>query len=149
MDRWESEIDKSIREFLNGGVTSNLEGAGKPLRLSDDANVPDDMRVAYKIMAEHEILPEWIELGKELEKRAENLHRAIKQHVTAYKEGLQRAKSPTEQDHIVAVWESAQKKLAEQVKEYNDKVLTYNLKVPVTVKQLLMFNLKREIDNLL
>src|SRR5204863_8374585 len=48
------------------GVFDNLPGKGKPLRLDDDEFVPEDLRLAYKILKNSSCLPIETELRKEI-----------------------------------------------------------------------------------
>jgi hypothetical protein len=55
-----------IREAMRNGEFDNLEGAGKPLKLEDDRCVPDDLRLAYKVLKNADCLPAELELRKEI-----------------------------------------------------------------------------------
>jgi len=39
-----------IKEALDRGDFNNLPGAGQPLDLDDDASIPEDLRMAYKLL---------------------------------------------------------------------------------------------------
>ena len=39
-----------IKEALARGDLTNLPGAGQPLDLDDDASIPEDLRMAYKLL---------------------------------------------------------------------------------------------------
>ncbi len=58
--------EERIREAMARGEFENLPGAGKPLRLEDDAMVPEDLRVAYKILRNAGCIPPELELRKEI-----------------------------------------------------------------------------------
>lgn len=58
--------EERIREAMARGEFENLPGAGKPLRLEDDAMVPEDLRVAYKILKNAGCIPPELELRKEI-----------------------------------------------------------------------------------
>lgn len=58
--------EEKIREAMARGEFDNLPGAGKPLALEDDSLVPEDLRVAYKILKNAGCLPPEIELRKEI-----------------------------------------------------------------------------------
>jgi len=60
-------IEERIREAQKKGVFENLEGSGKPLNLEDDRHIPEDLRLAYKILKNADCLPPEIELKKEIE----------------------------------------------------------------------------------
>lgn len=58
--------EERIREAMARGEFANLPGAGRPLRLEDDALVPEDLRVAYKILKNAGCIPPELELRKEI-----------------------------------------------------------------------------------
>ncbi len=58
----EEAIQKGIRE----GAFDDLEGKGKPLRFEDDAMVPEDCRMAYKILRNAGFSPPEIQDEKEI-----------------------------------------------------------------------------------
>jgi hypothetical protein len=58
--------EKKIREAIERGEFANLPGAGKPLRLEDDSMIPEDLRVAYKILKNAGFIPPELELRKEI-----------------------------------------------------------------------------------
>lgn len=59
-------IEKRIKEAQERGEFENLPGKGKPLNLEDDSNVPEELRIAYKILKNAGYLPPEIELKKEI-----------------------------------------------------------------------------------
>lgn len=58
--------EERIREAMARGEFANLPGAGKPLRLDDDAMVPEDLRLAYKVLKNAGCIPPELELRKEI-----------------------------------------------------------------------------------
>jgi hypothetical protein len=59
-------IERKIKEAQEKGEFNNLPGKGKPLQLDDDSGVPEDLRLAYKILKNADCLPPEIELKKEI-----------------------------------------------------------------------------------
>lgn len=55
-----------IRTAQEEGVFDNLPGKGKPLKLDDDSSVPEDLRLAFKILKNANCLPVELELRKEI-----------------------------------------------------------------------------------
>jgi len=55
-----------IREAMERGEFENLPGKGKPLKLEDYSNVPEDLRICYKVLKNAGFIPEEIELQKEI-----------------------------------------------------------------------------------
>lgn len=62
----EKIAEKKIREAIARGEFANLPGAGKPLRLEDDSMIPEDLRVAYKILKNAGCIPPELELRREI-----------------------------------------------------------------------------------
>ena len=66
MPLWGKIAEKKIREAIERGEFANLSGAGKPLRLEDDSMIPEDLRVAYKILKNAGCIPPELELRREI-----------------------------------------------------------------------------------
>ena len=63
---FEKIVEERIRAAQRRGEFENLEGNGKPLRLNDESNIPEDLRLAYKVLRNAEMMPPEIELRKEI-----------------------------------------------------------------------------------
>ena len=59
-------VEKKIKEANEKGEFDNLPGKGKPLALDDESAIPEDLRLAYKILKNADCLPPEIELKKEI-----------------------------------------------------------------------------------
>ena len=58
--------EKKIAEAIARGELDDLPGAGKPLELDDDANVPEDLRVAYRILKNAGFVPPEVDSLREI-----------------------------------------------------------------------------------
>ena len=58
--------DEKIREAIERGEFDDLPGKGRPLNLEDDSHLPQDLRLAYKILKNADCLPPELELRKEI-----------------------------------------------------------------------------------
>jgi hypothetical protein len=65
-------VEQRIEQARKEGAFDNLSGAGKPLDLADDSHIPEDLRLAYKILRNADCLPPELELRREI-KRTEDL----------------------------------------------------------------------------
>jgi len=54
--------EERIRDAIQRGEFDNLPGRGKPLNLEDDRHIPDDLRLAYKVLKNADCLPPELEL---------------------------------------------------------------------------------------
>lgn len=58
--------ERRIEEAQSQGMFNNLPGSGKPLVLEDMSQVPEELRMAYKILRNAGCLPPEIEERKEI-----------------------------------------------------------------------------------
>ena len=66
MDGFDKIAERRIRDALERGDFKDLPGRGRPLQLEDDSRVPEDLRLAYKILKNADCLPPEIEIKKEI-----------------------------------------------------------------------------------
>jgi TusA-related sulfurtransferase len=59
-------IEQRIRESMARGEFDDLPGRGKPLHLEDDSHIPEDLRLAYKVLKNANCLPPEVELRKDI-----------------------------------------------------------------------------------
>jgi hypothetical protein len=62
----EKIAENRILEAIRDGVFDNLEGKGRPLVLTDDHDIPPELRMAYKILKMADCLPPELELQKQI-----------------------------------------------------------------------------------
>ncbi|NMC50367.1 MAG: DUF1992 domain-containing protein [Desulfovibrio sp.] len=68
--------ERRIAEAMDRGEFENLEGAGRTLVFEDDSMVPEDLRMAYKILRNSGYVPPEILEEKEILTAADLLARA-------------------------------------------------------------------------
>ena len=62
---FEAIVEKRIKDAQKEGAFDNLEGANKPLKFEDE-NVPEELRLATKILKNSGFLPPEVELRKNI-----------------------------------------------------------------------------------
>jgi len=62
---WDAIVEAKIAEAQRAGAFADLPGAGKPLVLDDDRLVPEDVRMAYRILRNAGYVPPEVEARKE------------------------------------------------------------------------------------
>jgi hypothetical protein len=122
MERWQSLIDQQLEAARKDGAFDNLPSTGKPLNLGDDPNTPDEMKLAYKILKENDLIPAWIEEGKELDAQREKLVAALR------RDGR------------------ADAALRTRIDQYNKRILTHNLKLPPGLPHKRAIHIDRELS---
>jgi hypothetical protein len=69
---FEKIVEERILKAQKKGEFENLVGSGKPLKLNENWCIPEELRLAYKILKNADCLPPEIELKKEI-KQTEDL----------------------------------------------------------------------------
>jgi len=59
--------EQRIQAAMDDGMFDNLPGAGKPLDLYDDAHVPPDMRMAFRLMKGQSLGAPWVDGQRDYE----------------------------------------------------------------------------------
>jgi len=77
-------VEERIRMAQKRGQFKNLAGSGKPLKLEDDSHIPEELRLAYKILKNADCLPPEVELKKEIA-HTEELLRGMQDTAAKYR----------------------------------------------------------------
>ncbi len=59
-------IENKIKAAQKKGEFDELPGRGDPIKLEDDSHIPEDLRLAYKILKNANCLPPELQLKKEI-----------------------------------------------------------------------------------
>jgi len=62
---FEKIVEERIKKAQRDGLFEKLPGRGQPLP-KEDANIPDDIRMAYKILKNADCIPPELEIKKEI-----------------------------------------------------------------------------------
>ena len=65
---FEKIVEERIRKAQKKGEFDNLQNAGQPLALEEDRHIPEELRLAFKILKNADCLPPEIEIKKEIQK---------------------------------------------------------------------------------
>ena len=139
---WETVADRvrtTLDDAVEQGYFDNLPGRGKPLDLSDEDNpfIPDDMRLAYRILRNAGYSLPWIELLNQIEAERARLERDAGVHSTTIRAAIGRLRripsylresrwNQLQQRHTAFC-----RQYAESIDALNRKVDEFNLSVPV------------------
>lgn len=63
---FEKIIEARIKKAQEEGAFEDLPGSGKPLHLEDERHIPEDLRMAHKVLKNADCLPPEIQLRKEI-----------------------------------------------------------------------------------
>lgn len=119
-------IDEILQDAMRNGHFNDLPGAGKPLKLDDDALVPETQRMAHKLLRDNDLVPDWMAQGKELDAERDRLIAALRRAASAEALDALRARAA----------------------QHNKQVLSYNLKVPKGVVHKRHFDFEAELSKI-
>ena len=77
-------IEERIKVAQKKGCFDDLDGSGQPLVFEDDRHIPEDLRMAYKILKNADFIPPEVELKKEII-RTEDLLEGVTDVQTKYR----------------------------------------------------------------
>ena len=81
---FEKIVEERILKAQKKGDFENLIGSGKPLKLNENYYIPEELRLAYKILKNADCLPPEIELKKEI-KQTEDLLAGMQETCDKYR----------------------------------------------------------------
>ncbi len=127
-------VEQRIQQAMNEGAFDNLSGYGKPLNLKKNPYTDSDWGLAYDLLQNNDLAPEWIERDKEIRRLLEAAHHKL---ALAWQ---QCAKDETSPD-----WQRAVEKFSEQITKLNRKINDFNLIVPILSSHRPRLNVDKEI----
>lgn len=140
MDRFESFIEKSIREAIEAGEFDNLPGKGQPVDLKENPFEDPDLRVVHKLLRDAGFAPAWIEERKDIEATFAIASQKLSRAWTIYQPG---GITPDE-----TAWQRNVTEFRALVADLNSRIKLYNLKAPATVFHRRLFDADKVIDDL-
>ncbi len=151
---WESYIEKQIRQAMERGEFDALPGSGKSLDLGENPYTPEDWRLAFKVLKDAGVAPEWIELDKEIrvEQRAlsEWLERQVR-GLGAQSANLKRLK-PHEMiaahARLIDLREKVSVQYRQRATALNELIDNFNLKAPHSNLHHARIRIEEELEKL-
>ena len=139
MDKWESLVDKLIRESMERGEFEGLSGEGEPIDLSENPFEAPELRTAHRLLRNAGFAPAWIEERKDIEATFTRARTILERARELYSREVPNG----------AQWQRAVREFRETVAELNQRIRIYNLKAPAAGFQRKVFDadgLIRELE---
>ena len=152
LSKWDTIVDERIRKLIGDGDMSWHPKAGQPLEFEDEQHVPEDQRLANKMMKDNDAIPPWMALAFTLRDKHEKITKRIKQYARDY---------VARRDYAIKVgsfilhreaderWNKATRQLGIDIASYNAELLNYNLQVPVGIGQMIPIDSKLLFETIL
>lgn len=123
----EKTIEGAIQEAMAAGAFANLPGEGKPLRLSrDNEAFAGDNWLGYKMLENGGYVPEWLNLGREIELDIEKLTLIDRNH----QEYCDSAGGPGDWDRLGDSVDRLREKYEQKAREIRKKQDRFNFDAP-------------------
>ncbi len=128
-------VERRIQEAMANGEFDNLRGHGKPLLFNTNPYLDPAQELAFGLLQNNGLAPDWIERDKE-----------IRQELVALREQLRLAWQDYQANPgSEATWQIAVTRFEEAVAKLNRKIDTFNLIVPIPAKQRFRLRLEDEL----
>lgn len=140
--------DRKIRDAQDEGAFDNLPGKGQPLNLDFDPRVPPELRAAYRMMKDAQLLPDWIQLHKEIRQRQAQWDARVEAYAVRREEDATHrpARGGTGIDaDLDRARERFLYRAAEGLCELNRMIDRFNLMVPVVSRQRLRIDVVEQM----
>ena len=142
--------ESQIQEAMEEGKFDDLPGKGKPIVFDEDPMTPAHLRMLNRILSNANVLPEWIQLRKDIESErlqlAEMRARLVRDN---HRWGARIAKSPSNPDviRLYAEWHAESRAAyLRLLKSVNGSILKFTLVAPSTAKPVVSLNIHAEMD---
>jgi DnaJ family protein C protein 28 len=115
-----SLVEQRIQEAMRRGEFDNLPGKGKPLNLDKNPYLDPSLEMAYRLLHNNALAPEWIERDKEIRRDLEQARARLRLAWHHY-----------QQIQAEAGWPAAVARFEESLGKINRKIRDFNLIVPI------------------
>jgi DnaJ homolog subfamily C member 28 len=130
MSSTEELVEEQIRKAREKGEFDNLEGAGKPVDLSENPYEPAELRMVNRILKNNDFTPYWIQLGKDIDSETARLWKEVDDFIKYTRIFLGEPRSAINVNRYEkrkAIFYSEKRRELEKIKK---KTLDYNLHCP-------------------
>lgn len=136
---WNGLVEQRILDGMAKGMFEGLQGTGKPLNLEDDAFVPLELRMAFRMLRSTGLAPLWVEMNKEIRDDIARLER-----FRTYVHERWTRSNPIEREHL-------RQQYLDRINDINGKIVNYNIVAPssqVNMARLVVDDELRKFDTL-
>lgn len=142
---WDTLINRRIEEAMQRGDFDNLRGKGKPLNVTPEPHVPPDMQMANSLLKNNNLSPGWISDRAGVLALIERFRTQLAEAVTDFAQARAEAATPQRLQQLDELWGRYVEAWRAEVVEINKRILTQNLKQPVTFLEIVPLRLEDEL----
>ena len=140
---WGKLVENKIREAQESGEFDRLPKKGA-LDYSDEQGIPEDMRMAWRLLKGQGFAPDWIEQDKALRNKLDQARQAVARSWLWYQAKLSQSPIADERRWLDDEWRRARERFVAAIADLNKELFNYNLRVPSIQLQRLPLRLSEE-----
>jgi DnaJ homolog subfamily C member 28 len=125
MNRFETLVEKKIREAMDRGEFDDLPGKGQPISLEENPFEDPDLRLVHRLLCNAGFAPAWIEERKEIDTAFAAARTKLLRAWVLFGKDSRRSLS--------SEWQRSAAEFYEGVRKLNERIKIYNLKAPALV----------------
>jgi DnaJ homolog subfamily C member 28 len=145
MDEWGDIVSQRIEEAIRRGDFDNLSGHGKPMQVEREPFVPEDQQMAFKLLKNNDLVPDWIAERREILRVVEHWRSEFQRIVEEAQTAWAAAQSEQRRHQLEERWARWITRWENEVVEINRRINTLNLKQPVTHLEVFKLRLDAEL----
>ena len=130
---------------MQAGAFDNLRNKGKPLDPSPDPYVPPDMQMANSLLKNNELAPAWIGDRAAVLAGIEHFRARLLRVAADFAQARAEAADPQRLAELDQLWSRYVEAWRAEIVEINKRILTQNLKQPVTFLEIYSLRLEEEL----
>ena len=146
---WDTLVNKRIEEAMRSGAFDNLRNKGKPIDTSPDPHVPPDMQMANSLLKNNDLSPAWISDRGAMLAAIERFREKLRTIAADFAQARAEAATPQRGQQLDELWQSYVESWHAEIVELNKRILTQNLKQPVTFLEIIPLRLEDELKKVM
>ena|SRR5579871_800393 len=141
--------EQKIQEAIDEGKFDNLPGKGKPIVFDDDPMTPPHLRMANKILKNANVLPEWMQVQKDIVAERQEIDRlrarSIHENQTKHAR-LSALPAGHAAVQMYAEWHAKTRAVyLRRLKSVNTSILKFSILAPSTVQPFVPYKIEQEM----
>jgi hypothetical protein len=147
--QWESLVNQRIEEAMRNGAFDNLRNKGKPLDTAPDPHVPPDMQMANSLLKNNDLSPAWISDRGAMLAAIERFREKLRTVAADFAQARAETITTQHRQQLDEMWQAYVDSWRVEVVELNKRILTQNLKQPVTFLEIFPLRLEDELKRVM
>jgi DnaJ homolog subfamily C member 28 len=151
-EAWRFVAERKIQEWLDAGGADNLPGRGKPLNLEENPFLKQEYRLAFKILENADMAPDWIGLGNDIEASLSRLREMVRIYHHSLRSDHIRLRAASFES-ARAIEQRVEKRKETFATEYREQIVAvnrlidrFNVAVPVMMLGRVRLDVATELD---